>query len=177
MCGVMKECLLQRYFSKEVRSGTQGSESDIVQACRRLLDERQSLNVLRFLQAINQRYDLTDGLRKLQCRMLIFVGDSSPFHSEALHMNAKLNTRTSLVEVEACGSLVTEEQPHAMVTSIELFLTGYGFYRQPPVLSPNYFRGPTSPLRSFPSVLPELLSPESLGLKLKPIKTRATIEV
>jgi hypothetical protein len=54
MCGLMKELLLHRYFSKEVRGSAEVPESDIVQACRRLLDERQSINVLRFLQAIER---------------------------------------------------------------------------------------------------------------------------
>ncbi|PRQ41909.1 hypothetical protein RchiOBHm_Chr3g0451871 [Rosa chinensis] len=36
MCGVLKECLLQRYFSKELRCGIQGAESDVIQACRRV---------------------------------------------------------------------------------------------------------------------------------------------
>ncbi|WVY89270.1 hypothetical protein V8G54_034784 [Vigna mungo] len=100
MCGVVKEILLKRYFSKEIRGGSQLPESDIVKACRRLLDERQSLNVWRFLEAINGRPDISEGLRKLQCRSLIFVGDMSPFHSEALHMTSKLDRRFSaLVEV------------------------------------------------------------------------------
>ncbi|ERN20367.1 hypothetical protein AMTRI_Chr03g45950 [Amborella trichopoda] len=177
MCGVLKEFLLQRYFSKEVRGSTQGTESDIVLACRRLLDERQSVNVSRFLQAVSQRYDLTDGLKKLHCRTLIFVGDNSPFHAEALHINAKMDRKyNALVEVQACGSLVTEEQPHAMLVPIEYFLMGYGFYRSTlsPV-SPLSYTGssPLSPA-SPPCICPELLSPESLGVKLKPIKTRVT---
>lgn len=49
---------------------------------------------------MNRRPDLTDGLKKLKCRTLIFVGDNSPFHTEALHMIAKLDKRYSaLVEV------------------------------------------------------------------------------
>ncbi|KAE9464527.1 hypothetical protein C3L33_03576, partial [Rhododendron williamsianum] len=40
--------------SPEVRGSAEVPESDIVQACRRLLDERQSINVLRFLQAIER---------------------------------------------------------------------------------------------------------------------------
>ncbi|KAK6147757.1 hypothetical protein DH2020_018669 [Rehmannia glutinosa] len=167
MCGLLKECLLYRYFSKEVRGSAEVPESDIVQACRRLLDERQSTNVLRFLQAIDRRPDITDGLKTLKCRTLIFVGDSSPFHSDALHMIAKLDKRFSaLVEVQACGSMVTEEQPQAMLTSMEYFLMGFGLYR------PSQFSGsPRSPL-SPTCIAPELLSPESMGLKLKPIKTR-----
>lgn len=47
-----------------------------------------------------RRPDLSEGLRKLHCRSLIFVGDMSPFHSEALHITSKLDRRFSaLVEV------------------------------------------------------------------------------
>lgn len=66
-----------------------------------LLDEKQSINVLRFLQAIDRRPDITEGLKRLKCRTLIFVGDSSPFHSDALHMTAKLDRRFSAL-VEVC---------------------------------------------------------------------------
>lgn len=167
MCGPAKEFLLQRYFSKEVRGGAQVPESDIVQACRRLLDERQGRNVCRFLESMNGRHDLTKGLKSLHCRTLIFVGSSSPFHSESLHMTSRLDRRyTALVEVQACGSVVTEEQPHTMLFPMEYFLMGYGLYR-PCQLSPS----PRSPLS--PSwISPEMLSPESMGVKLKPIKTR-----
>ncbi|KAM7512959.1 hypothetical protein LguiB_011834 [Lonicera macranthoides] len=169
MSGLLKECLLYRYFSKKVRGSPEVPESDIVQACRRLLDERQSINVLRFLQAIDRRPDITQGLKRLKCRTLIFVGDLSPFHSEAIHMTTKLDRKYSaLVEVQACGSMVTEEQPHAMLIPMEYFLMGYGLYR------PNQFNGsPRSPL-SPSCIAPELLSPESMGLNLKPIKTRVS---
>ncbi|GMY28850.1 protein NDL2-like [Fagus crenata] len=172
MCGVVKELLLKRYFSKEVRGNAQVLESDIVQSCRRSLEERRSSNVWRFLEAINGRPDITEGLGKLQCRSLIFVGDNSPFHSEALHMISNLDSRYSaLVEVQACGSMVTEEQPHAMLIPLEYFLMGFGLYR-PSKLSVS----PRSPL-SPSCIAPELLSPESMGLKLKPIKTRISLEV
>lgn len=47
-----------------------------------------------------RRPDISEGLRKLQCRSLIFVGESSPFHSEAVHMTSKIDRRYSaLVEV------------------------------------------------------------------------------
>ncbi|KAG5014625.1 hypothetical protein JHK82_020307 [Glycine max] len=172
MCGLLKECLLQRYFSKEVRGNVEVAESEIVQACRKLLDERKRTNVLRFLEAINQRPDISDGLKRLKCRTLIFVGDSSPFHSEALYMTSKLDRRYSaLVEVQACGSMVTEEQPHAMLIPMEYFFMGYGLYR------PTQFSdSPRSPL-SPSCISPELLSPESMGLKLKPIKTRVSLQV
>ncbi|CAL5431842.1 unnamed protein product [Camellia sinensis] len=104
-CSVAKELLLMRYFSKEVRGNSQVPESDMVQACRRLLDERQSPNVIRFLEAIHRRPDITDGLKTLQCRSLIFVGENSPFHAEALHMTSKLDRRHSAL-VECSGMWV-----------------------------------------------------------------------
>ncbi|KAL5712649.1 Protein ndl2 [Ranunculus cassubicifolius] len=171
MCGMIKERLLQRYFSKEIRS-MPGAESDIVEACRRLLDERQSLNVMRFLHAINERRDLTDRLKKLKCKMLIFAGESSPFYSEAIHMSSKMDKKnTALVEVQSCGSLVTVEHPYAMLVPIELFLMGFGYYRY----LPTPIKTHVSPLYHA-CILPELLSPESLGIKLKPIKTRVKVK-
>ncbi|KAE9446338.1 hypothetical protein C3L33_21764, partial [Rhododendron williamsianum] len=153
MCSLVKDLLLMRYFSK-------------------LLDERQGPNVLQFLEAINGRPDITEGLKRLKCRSLIIVGENSPFHAEALHMTSKLDRRFSaLVEVQACGSIVTEEQPHAMLIPLEYFLMGFGFYR------PSQFNvSPRSPL-SPTSISPELFSPESMGLKLKPIKTRMSVQV
>lgn len=170
--GLVKECLLQRYFSTEVRGNAQDPESEIVQACRSLLDERQGANVWRFLKAINERHDLTEALKKLQCRTLIFVGENSQFHADAVHMTTKLDRRyCALVEVQACGSLVTEEQPHAMLIPMEYFLMGYGLYRPSQLDS-----SPCSTLNPF-CISPELLSPESMGVKLKPIKTRLSLNV
>uniref|UniRef100_A0A6N2NLP2 Pollen-specific protein SF21 n=1 Tax=Salix viminalis TaxID=40686 RepID=A0A6N2NLP2_SALVM len=172
MCGVVKELLLKRYFSKEARGSAQVPESDAVLACKRLLDERQGLNVWRFLEAINGRQDISDGLRKLLCRSLVFVGENSPFHFESLDMTSGLDRRYSaLVEVQACGSMVTQEQPHAMLIPMEYFLTGYRMYRLPKLSASP--RSTLSPI----FLSPELLTPESMGLKLKPIKTRISLEL
>ncbi|WOK96987.1 pollen-specific protein SF21-like [Canna indica] len=172
MCGLVKEYLLQRYFSEEVQRSSQILGSDIVEDCRSFLDEKQSANVWHFLQSINGRYDLTEELKKLNCRTLIFVGEHSPFHSDAIHMATKLDkTYCALVEVQACGSVVTEEHPHAMLIPLEYFLMGYGLYR--PTQRSCSPRSPLSPL----CISPELLSPESMGVRLKPIKTRTTLEV
>ncbi|KAI3823747.1 hypothetical protein L1987_05188 [Smallanthus sonchifolius] len=136
MCGLVKELLLIRYFSKVYIPSS-------------------------------LRPDLTEGLKRLQCRSLIFVGENSPFNSDSLHMTSKLDRRFSaLVEVLGCGSIVTEEQPDAMLIPLEYFLMGYGLYRPSETnVSP---RSPLSPT----SISPELYTPESMGLKLKPIKTR-----
>ena len=50
---------------------------------------------------ICRRHDLTDDLKKLQCKTLIFVGESSPFHTESVHMSTKIGRKNcTLIEVE-----------------------------------------------------------------------------
>ncbi|KAF8389797.1 hypothetical protein HHK36_024316 [Tetracentron sinense] len=132
----------------------------------------------------SRRPDITEGLKKLQCRTLMFIGENSLFHSEALHMALKLDRRyialvevpcidmrDGIVQVQSCGSIVTEEQPHAILIPMEYFLIGYGLYR-----SCQFSDSPRCPL-SPSCISPELLSPESMGLKLKPIKTRASLPI
>ncbi|KAM0030746.1 Pollen-specific protein SF21 [Helianthus debilis subsp. tardiflorus] len=169
ICDLVKELLIHRYFSKEVCGNPEVPESDMVLACRKLLDERDSINVWRYLQAIDSRRDITEELKSLECKTIIFVGDSSPFHDEALQIAEILGTNCSaLVEVHACGSMVTQEQPHAMLIPLENFLKGFGLYRPC-----RYSNSPRSPLG--PSCIdPELLYPEKMGLKLKPIKLRVS---
>lgn len=88
----------------------------------------------------------------------------------SLKDNLALLPTTVLLQVQACGSLVTEEQPHAMLIPMEYFLMAYGLYR------PYQLNGsPRSPL-SPSCISAELLSPESMGLKLKPIKTRVSTD-
>ncbi|KAK9949125.1 hypothetical protein M0R45_004665 [Rubus argutus] len=74
MCGLLEECLLQRYFSKlryniEVRGSAEVPESDS--------------------SSMQPKY-------------------------------------SALIEVQACGLMVTEEQPHAMLIPMEHFFMGYG---------------------------------------------------
>jgi len=64
------------------------------------------MNVWQFVQTMNGRYDLTEELKQLQCRTLIFVGENSEFHSEAVHMTSKLDKRyCALVEVKIYQSV------------------------------------------------------------------------
>lgn len=53
-----------------------------------------------WLHLFYRRHDLTEGFKKLQCKTLIFVGESSPFHAEALYMSTKMDKKScALVEV------------------------------------------------------------------------------
>jgi len=48
-----------------------------------------------------RRHDLTEGLKELQCKTLIFAGESSPFHAESVYMSTKMDNRNcALVEVD-----------------------------------------------------------------------------
>ncbi|GKC11643.1 NDRG, alpha/beta hydrolase fold protein [Tanacetum coccineum] len=124
-CNVRRVILLWNVWSSkevivdmEVRGGSIVPDSDMVQSCRRVsahrtvfllkwsLDEMQSPYVLRYLEAVNGLPDITDGLKRLQCRTLIFVGENSPFHSMSLHMTSKLDRRFSAL-IEVCLRLST----------------------------------------------------------------------
>jgi protein NDRG1 len=64
------------------------------------LDDVPSRNVMRYMQAINQRVDLSERVKKLKCRTLIIVGEHSPFHHEALHLSTQMHKRyNALIEV------------------------------------------------------------------------------
>lgn len=77
----------------------------------------------------DRRPDITKGLRKLQCRSLIFVGENSPFHSEALHMTSKLDRRFSaLVEVFQTGV------PFIMLCLLLRYWKVIGWYVMPVLL-------------------------------------------
>lgn len=57
--------------------------------------------VLLIRKSICRRHDLTEGLKKLKCKTLIFVGESSEFHAESVYMSAKMGRKNcALVEVE-----------------------------------------------------------------------------
>lgn len=88
------------------------------------------------------------------------------WHPPSLYQHAPLIPNA---QVQACGSLVTEERPHMLLAPIEQFLGTLGYFRPPQIV---YFAA--SPPRSPPNLLYSLaeFSPKASGLKLKPIKTR-----
>lgn len=68
-----------------------------------LLHWIRKLMYYNFALLICRRPDITEGLKGLNCRTLIFVGDSSPFHSEAIHMTSKIDRKFSAL-VEVCST-------------------------------------------------------------------------
>lgn len=70
------------------------------------MDDRRSKNVMRYLQALHQRRDISEYLKKLKCRTLILVGDQSPFHREAVHISHAMNRRYNAL-IEVCWISIT----------------------------------------------------------------------
>eukprot|EP00897_Mesotaenium_endlicherianum_P004753 jgi/Mesen1/4305/ME000022S03594 len=171
----VKDFLLQRFFCPE-QSGFHGPVSDAVRDFRRGLDDRVAGNVGRYLSAMAGRGDLSERLHEVQCETLILVGEKSPFHADSVVMRDRMRRGlTSWREIEACGSLVTEERPHTMQGPLEHYLLGLGFSRPPPESMAEY-RSPSLSPQGSQHFSPELMSPQALGIKLKPIRTRIEIQ-
>lgn len=69
---------------------------------------------------------MTESLKKLECRTLIFVGGNSPFHAESIHMTSKLDPRYSaLVEVTSIYILIWELNCISILVKDENFIILY----------------------------------------------------
>jgi hypothetical protein len=134
----VKESLLYRYFGPDSR-GFLGPGSNVVQTYRRELDARNPINMMRFIQAMQDRQDLTPFLHNLHCNTLLVVGEKSPAYEDAVHMDMHLDHRkSSWVEIPGCGALLTEESPLALHQPIQLFLMELGYYSPPHPITPTH---------------------------------------
>lgn len=181
LCGMtryVKDALLLRYFGQEASppaAAARGPGSHAARAIEKDLGERVPVNVARYLQAMQGRVDLSDSVARLECAALIVTGEDSPFLDESTAMGEAMDSHlTTQAKVRACGSLVTAERPREMLAPLELFLLGLG-YGCPTRTPPGGGELPRSPFFSCPvspHLTPEAMSPQGLGLKLKPIRTR-----
>ena len=63
--------------------------------------------------------------RFIECDTLVVVGDQSICKAESLAINENIpNPHASLVMLDRCGLLITEEQPQRLLSPIELFIQG-----------------------------------------------------
>ncbi|KAL5062997.1 hypothetical protein RYX36_024734, partial [Vicia faba] len=99
MCGLLKECLLQRYFSKELRCSIEGSESEVILTCRRKVN---FLVTSRSVDAAPIVDSDSNNLGNLTTR-----GKSSSARSIMPKLNFPYN-RTSSSDVEKAISLAPE---------------------------------------------------------------------
>ncbi|KAL0702895.1 hypothetical protein Bca4012_059017 [Brassica carinata] len=133
--------------ASEARGSTNVPEQDVEHECIKLLGERHGISLGRFLEAINRRHDIINGLKSLKCRTLIFIGDQSPFHSETLHMVTAFERKYSALKNGDRRATTCNVDTNGV-----LFLgVGFGLYR------------PIAPgVHSVRRISPELLSPEVL---------------
>ncbi|CAI5468222.1 unnamed protein product [Closterium sp. Yama58-4] len=120
MSKYVKDALVHRYFCHQ-QTGFHGPASDSILMFRQELDNREPENVMRYLDIIHSRIDLTPFLLHLSCPVLLVAGEMSEASmQEAAHMMCHLDPMTtSWVQVEASGALVTEERPHMLRKPLE----------------------------------------------------------
>ncbi|KAK3239110.1 hypothetical protein CYMTET_50930, partial [Cymbomonas tetramitiformis] len=122
----VREYLLSRLFSVKGR----GNHSDLSQTFRRDIQSRDSSGLLHMLQAVMRREDILEDVKQLkECNLLIIAGDQSDFYQDCLEMNLRVNkSRAAYIEVMGSGTVVSEENPERMVSSIQQFLRGMQYY-------------------------------------------------
>ncbi|CAI5974112.1 unnamed protein product [Closterium sp. NIES-65] len=144
MSKYVKDALVHRYFCHQ-QTGFHGPASDSILMFRQELDNREPENVMRYLDIIHSRIDLTPFLLHLKCPVLLVAGEMSEASmQEAAHMMCHLDPMTtSWVQVEASGALVTEERPHMLRKPLESFFARQGMHCVSPfAASLDYSRFP-----------------------------------
>jgi pimeloyl-ACP methyl ester carboxylesterase len=101
---------------------------DLVLSFSEYLNSLKPYNVMKFLEGYTNRKELSDELKKVDCKVLLFVGTDSPYFDGTIKLMNKYNaSNTAWIKVQDCGGLVTEERPDAMVTSMILYMQGMGY--------------------------------------------------
>jgi len=88
-------------------------------------------NVLKYYQGYLSRKDITEDLKKVTTRAIVFIGDHCASLSESLRVQGKLMLdRTDYIIVKRGGMLLTESDPKKLVKTLELFFNTLGFFEK-----------------------------------------------
>ncbi|CAI5513562.1 unnamed protein product [Closterium sp. Naga37s-1] len=99
MSKYVKDALVHRYFCHQ-QTGFHGPASDSILMFRQELDNREPENVMRYLDIIHSRIDLTPFLLHLSCPVLLVAGEMSEASmQEAAHMMCHLDPMTTPEEL------------------------------------------------------------------------------
>ncbi|CAI5519914.1 unnamed protein product [Closterium sp. Naga37s-1] len=156
MSKYVKDALVHRYFCHQ-QTGFHGPASDSILMFRQELDNREPENVMRYLDIIHSRIDLTPFLLHLKCPVLLVAGEMSEASmQEAAHMMCHLDPMTtSWVQVEASGALVTEERPHMLRKPLESFFARQGMHCVSPfAASLDYCEAVAAAAAAAPRLIP-----------------------
>jgi pimeloyl-ACP methyl ester carboxylesterase len=95
------------------------------------MDTTSIFNLHDNLHNRREELSLNGQLKKVNCKVLLFVGTDSPYYDGTIALMNKFDPScTAWIKVQHCGGLVTEERPDTMVTSLILFLQGMGYLVQ-----------------------------------------------
>lgn len=117
----LKDRFLIRWLSDHSRAQTFGAVISVEED----LDRRNCNNVLRLLVEDIWRGDCASLIAQLKCRVLLITGKASSLHFHVSDYFSEFDAeRCSWLDVPEVGSLVQEEAPDRVTTSLSLFLQG-----------------------------------------------------
>jgi len=120
----MNNYFLTRYFAIRKRVPL-----NILEYFREELNQLNHSNVLRYYQGYLNRKDITEELKKVTTRSIVYIGDHCGNSSESLRVQGKLMLdRTDYIIVKHGGVLLTESNPKKLVTTLDLFFNTMGFF-------------------------------------------------
>lgn len=116
--------LMRRMFSyRGLGGGHTMYDSDLAKTAWREMSELNPRAVLAFYEAALNRLSNEHIYASLNVEALILAGSRSPWYKDTLVMNSVMNkSKTSWIEIEDCGTVVTLEEPQALLSPINLFI-------------------------------------------------------
>jgi len=122
--GSVSGWVVETLVARLIHHGMMHQNTDLTKAFRTEISAKNPSVLMHYLWAAKDRESLlpiADGVCT-NTRMLVITGDRSPFYQESLELNTHIASRSSFVEVPGCGTLLTEENPHALISPIDLFV-------------------------------------------------------
>ncbi|KNC76074.1 hypothetical protein SARC_11410, partial [Sphaeroforma arctica JP610] len=125
MTSHLRDLFLYRYFGDR----TVASNMDLVQIFEDYLSTETNVrNAIGLTESYLRRPDQTKIAASTSCRTLIVTGSDSPVLNDVVYSKGKFpSDNSSWQEVSACGSLVHEEVPQQIASSLRLFLMGLSY--------------------------------------------------
>jgi len=122
----MHSFFINRYFAFRKRIPV-----NVLEYFKGELEQQNASNVVRYYQGYLNRRNITEELKKVTTRSIVFIGDHSDSKSESLRVQSKLMLdRTDYIIVPHGGVLLTETNPKKLVTTLELFFNTLGFFEE-----------------------------------------------
>jgi len=120
----MHSYLINRYFAFRRRVPL-----NVLEYFKEELNQLNPNNVLKYYQGYLNRKDITEDIKKVTTRSIVFIGEHSATSSESLRVQGNLMLdRTDYIIVKQGGVLLTESNPKRLMKTLELFFNTLGFF-------------------------------------------------